>query len=166
VLTRTLACLPRRYRPLPRVRGFTLLELIIVITIMALATAGVSLALRDGGDALLEREALRLSALLESARAQSRATGAPVRWSAQPQGFAFDGLPPTATNTDLANTTNPNANAWLDARTYVVGSGQLILGPEPILQPQTIVIGNQNYPGRNLRVTTDGLHPFQIEAAR
>jgi general secretion pathway protein H len=153
-----------RHRPLAHVRGFTLLELIIVIAIMALATAGVSLALRDGGDALLEREALRLSALLESARAQSRATGVPVRWNAQPQGFTFDGLPPAA-KSDAADASNANANVWLDARTYIVGPSQLSLGPEPILQPQSIVIGNQNYPGRNLRVTTDGLHPFQIEAA-
>lgn len=142
-------------------RGFTLLELIIVIAIMALATAGVSLALRDGGDALLEREALRLSALLESARAQSRAIGAPVQWRAQPEGFIFDGLP-----TNSATDTNSTATPWLDARTYVIGPNQLNLGPEPILQPQSIVIGNQNYPGRNLRISSDGLHPFQIKAAQ
>ena len=34
-----------------------------------------------------EREALRLGALLETARAQSRASGVPVRWSATATGF-------------------------------------------------------------------------------
>ena len=60
-----------------RSRGFTLLELLVVISIMALATAGVGLAMRDGGQTQLEREAARLAALLESARAQSRAGGIP-----------------------------------------------------------------------------------------
>ena len=63
-----------------RARGFTLLELLVVISIMALATAGVGLALRDGGQQALEREGERLAVLLESARAQSRASGVPVRW--------------------------------------------------------------------------------------
>ena len=58
--------------------GFTLLELLVVISIIALATAGVGIAMRDSGQTLIEREAARLAALLESARAQSRASGTPV----------------------------------------------------------------------------------------
>ena len=46
-------------------RGFTLLELLVVISIVALATAGVGLAMRDSGQALLERDAARLAALLD-----------------------------------------------------------------------------------------------------
>ena len=64
------------------IRGFTLLELLVVLSIMALATVGVGLAMRDGTQAQLERDAERLAALLESARAQSRASGVPVRWLA------------------------------------------------------------------------------------
>ena len=77
-------------------RGFTLLELLVVISIMALATAGVSIAMRDNGQTVLEREGARLAALLESGRAQSRATGAMVRWRVTEQGFRFEGLPPSA----------------------------------------------------------------------
>ena len=51
------------------IRGFTLLELLVVLSIMALATVGVGLAMRDGTQAQLERDAERLAALLESARA-------------------------------------------------------------------------------------------------
>ena len=72
--------------------GFTLLELLVVIAIIALATAGVGLALRDSGAAALQREGERLAALLEAARAQSRASGAAVRWRADAQGFQFEGL--------------------------------------------------------------------------
>src|SRR3954471_23319563 len=73
-------------------RGFTLLELLVVVAIIAIATAGVSFALRDSQATQLEREAQRLAALLESARAQSRATGVPVRWRATPDGFRFEGV--------------------------------------------------------------------------
>jgi general secretion pathway protein H len=45
-------------------RGFTLLELLVVVAIMAIATAGVGLAMRDASQSQLEREAQRLAALL------------------------------------------------------------------------------------------------------
>ena len=59
---------------------------------MAMATAGVTLVLRDSADTALEREAQRLAALFESARAQSRASGVVVRWHTTPGGFLFEGL--------------------------------------------------------------------------
>ena len=52
----TAGVLTRSRRPL-KCRGFTLLELLLVISIMALATAGVSLSLRDPSEAQLGREA-------------------------------------------------------------------------------------------------------------
>ena len=137
--------------------GFTLLELLIVISIMALATAGVGLAMRDGGQTQLEREAARLAALLESARAQSRAGGIPVRWRAVPQGgFRFEGLPPSA------QAALPSQ--WLDAGTTVRGQAVLVLGPEPLIGPQQVLITHQSYPDRTLRVGTDGVRPFSVES--
>ena len=64
------------------VLGFTLLELLVVVAIIAFATAGVSFALRDSSATQLEREAQRLAAILEAARAQSRGSGVAVRWQA------------------------------------------------------------------------------------
>lgn len=137
-------------------RGFTLLELLVVVSIMALATAGVGLAMRDGGQAQLEREAARLAALLESARAQSRAGGIPVRWRAVPQGFRFEGLPPSA------QAALPNQ--WLDAGTTVRGQAVLLLGPEPLIGPQQVLITHQAHPDRTLRIATDGVRPFSVES--
>jgi general secretion pathway protein H len=133
--------------------GFTLLELLVVLAIMALATAGVALALRDSGQTQLEREAERLAVLLESARAQSRASGVQVRWRTVPQGFHFDGLPPQALPTH-----------WLHSATQVLGTTVLILGPEPLLAPQAVVLGSTDAPGRQLRVATDGLRPFSVSS--
>ena len=140
----------------PKFRGFTLLELLVVLSIMALATVGVGLAMRDGGQAQLEREAERLAALLESARAQSRASGVPVQWLALPEGFRFDGLP----------SNHPLPTRWLDASTGVRGSGMLVLGPEPLIGPQQVTLVQSSHPEQALRVVTDGLRPFSVEAAQ
>lgn len=144
--------------------GFTLLELIVVIAIMALATAGVGFAMRDPGDTALAREADRLVALLESARAQSRTSGTAVYWRATPRGpgdFAFDGLRPGALPT-----------SWLSQEGVgaVTGDGQgrptagLQLGPEPIIGAQQVVLTHGGTPTRSLRIATDGLRPFAVSA--
>ncbi|MBW8462377.1 MULTISPECIES: prepilin-type N-terminal cleavage/methylation domain-containing protein [Acidovorax] len=140
-------------------RGFTLLELLVVLSIVALATAGAGLAMRDNGQTQLEREAARLAALLESARAQSRAGGLPVRWRALPQGFRFEGLPPSA------QAALPNQ--WLDSGTTVRGpTAVLQLGPEPLIGPQQVLITHQAHPERVLRIATDGVRPFSVDAVQ
>ena len=78
-------------------RGFTLIELLIVVALIAIASTVTALALRDPSVTRLEREAARLAALLEGARAESRAAGIPVLWMPVPDGggFRFVGLPRT-----------------------------------------------------------------------
>ncbi|HWI83339.1 prepilin-type N-terminal cleavage/methylation domain-containing protein [Ramlibacter sp.] len=135
----------------PAARGFTLLELLVVVAIIAIASAGVSFALRDTGATQLEREAQRLAALFESARAQSRSTGVPVRWYPTDAGFRFGGVP--------AGTLPDH---WLAETTRVRGSAALQLGPEPIIGRQEVVIESTAAPGRSLRIATDGLRPFAV----
>ena len=138
--------------------GFTLIELLVVMAIMAIAIAGVSFSLRDGGQATLDREAERLAALFESARAQSRTNGVPVRWRVTPQGFVFDGLEegtlPTMWLADGMRATPANANG--------VPIAALQLGPEPIIAAQQVLLTTAGPPARTLRIATDGLHPFAV----
>lgn len=134
-----------------RAGGFTLLELLVVVAIVAMASAGVAFALRDAGGDALEREGQRLAALLESARARSRLSGQPVRWVAEESGFRFDGLP---------NDTLPRN--WLSRDTRVAGRAVLVLGPEPLIPPQAVVLTSAAQPRQSVRVATDGLRPFTV----
>ncbi|MGE0331464.1 MAG: prepilin-type N-terminal cleavage/methylation domain-containing protein [Ramlibacter sp.] len=136
-----------------RLGGFTLLELLVVITIIAIASAGVAFAIRDNSGTLLEREAQRLAALFESARAQSRASGMPVRWHTTDGGFKFEGVPPKALPEN-----------WLGTDTRVLGTAMLVLGPEPIIGRQSVLLGSISEPSRTLRLATDGLRPFTVQS--
>lgn len=134
-------------------RGLTLIELLIVVAIIAMATASVSLTMRDQASVQLEREAQRLAALLESARTLSRAHGVPVRWQATAQGFRFEGLPGSALPAH-----------WLDADTAVSGEAMLNLGPEPLIERQSVTLVSRRQNGPGWRIFTDGLRPFAVDA--
>lgn len=143
-----------------RPHGFTLLELLVVLAIMAIATAGVSLALRDGGASAMQREGERLAAILEAARSQSRASGLTVLWQAQPQGFRLLGLPNVSNNSANPNTTAPTP--WLHPGVQVSGRQPLWLGPEPLIGAQQVTLTHPDYPGHAVRIATDGLRPFSV----
>src|SRR5690606_4797414 len=119
---------------------------------VAVAAAGVSFAVRDASGTALDREAQRLAALLESARARSRLTGQPVRWVATEAGFRFEGLPRDAL-----------PESWLSGDTRVVGRGLLVLGPEPVIGAQAVELASGDRPG-SVRIATDGLRPFAVAA--
>lgn len=142
-----------------RSSGFTLIELLVVVALIAITSATITLALRDPAELQLQREAQRLTALLETARAESRASGLTVRWI--PKGiktgddFRFEGLPrtiqlptrwlgePVAVQIENATATNPG----------------LILGPEPVIPAQRLrlQLGSQR-----VVLGTDGLGSFDI----
>ena len=130
-------------------RGFTLLELLLVVALIAMASAGIAFSLRESGEQLLEREALRLVARLDAARAQSRASGNAIVWQPDGEGYVFMG------SAGPAEAPIP----WLEPGTRVRDDKTLVLGPEPIIGAQTIelVLGD-----RSLRVATDGLRPFAV----
>jgi general secretion pathway protein H len=77
----------------------------------------------------------------------------PARWTATPNGFRFEGVP---------GGTLPEQ--WLSPATHVNGNATLVLGPEPIIGRQEVVIASTDTPGRELRIVTDGLRPFHVTA--
>lgn len=146
--------------------GFTVIELLLVIAIMAVAVALVTWALPDGDAARLDEETARLTALLEIARAEARVSGATVRWV--PRGDANPGM---AGDGEVVNFRfvglSPSIRMptrWLDARVsaQVVGAATLLLGPEAILPPQRVVL---TLGDKRVELVSDGLGPFgELEA--
>ncbi len=136
-----------------RLHGFTLIELLVVLAIIAIATAGATVALRDNGATSLEREAQRVAAILEAGRSQSRSTGLPVRWQPSAQGFILTSSGIADSKQEQAWLT-PGITAQTDDKSSFV-----LLGPEPIIAAQTITL---RLDGRSLQISTDGLRPFRV----
>lgn len=139
-----------------RQSGFTLIELLVVITLIAIASSVVTLAMRDPAATRLEQEAARLAALLESARAEARASGLQGRWeprgsSTDAPGFRFLGFPDTT----------PRPTNWLNegVSAEIVGARAVVLGPEPMIGAQRIVL---RLDAQRLVLATDGLGPFVV----
>jgi len=105
----------------------------VVMALVAVAVSLVTLSLRDPASAQLDREAVRLAALLETARAESRSSGVPLRF-VLPTQWLGDGV-----------------------SAEIIGGGALTLGPEPLIGPQRIVL---RLGERNLTLATDGIGPF------
>ena len=151
-----------RLRTLPR--GFTLIELMVVIAIIAISVAVVSLALRDPVQDRLERDATRLAALLEMARAEARASGLPVVWV--PAASERDPVPGAAGMSAQfrfiglsAKTSLPSH--WLDTRmrAQVISGANVRLGPEAILPPQRVLLSLER---QRIEVVSDGLEAFNV----
>jgi general secretion pathway protein H len=136
--------------------GFTLIELMVVVALIAIASAVASLALRDPASTRLEHEGARLVALLESARSDARAAGLSASWEPRTgqegvEGFRFVGMPPSS---ELPT-------RWLvpGVTAEVLGARAVVLGPEPLIGAQRVVLHLES---QSLMLATDGLGPFTV----
>lgn len=135
-------------------RGLTLVELLVVLLIMSLAVSMVTLAFRDPAEQSLAREAVRLSTLLNDARARARSQALPTRWTHQPQP-RFLGTPEGAL-----------PEGWLNAQVLAVvelgplaAEQSLLLGPDAITAPQRVRL---SLSGQSVVVQTDGVGPYAL----
>lgn len=46
------------------------------------------------------------------------------------------------------------------------GNAVLLLGPEPVIGAQQVLLTHQDHPDQALRVVTDGLRPFSVESVQ
>lgn len=70
-------------------RGFTLIEVLVVLLIMGLLAGLVSAIVRPDDRGLVRLEAERLAQLLDLAAAESRLTGNATAWTADGPGYRF-----------------------------------------------------------------------------
>ena len=156
-----------------RQRGLTLLELLVVLAIIGFAVAGVSLSLRDSSQTQIEREAQRLVAVLEAARAQSRTSGITLIWQTTPEGFVIrpafgNANSPIAARTEswLTTGTQATVNTTTPSSNNSTLANLVVLGPEPILTPARITLSvttvTSSKPAPSLIIGTEGLKPFQV----
>lgn len=75
--------------------GFTLIEMMVVVAIIAIVTTAVGLSFpKRDDDQPLARDARRLSLLFALAQTEARAGGRAVTWHADGQGYRFTRRPP------------------------------------------------------------------------
>ncbi|PQP04091.1 type II secretion system protein GspH [Pseudomonas frederiksbergensis] len=70
-------------------QGFTLIELMVVLVIIGIASAAISLSIKPDPLHLLRKDAERVAQLLQVAQAEARADGRPITWQGDAKGFHF-----------------------------------------------------------------------------
>lgn len=72
-------------------RGFTLIELMVVLVIVGIASAAISLSIRPDPAKHLRADGERLARLLELAQSEAQVGGQPLRWEHDRAGYRFVG---------------------------------------------------------------------------
>jgi type II secretion system protein H len=70
-------------------RGFTLLELLVVLVIISVAMSVTAISLRPNTRGIVREEGVRLAALLVLASEESGTNGMPLAWVGNEQGYEF-----------------------------------------------------------------------------
>ena len=141
-------------------RGFTLLELMVVLVIIGICTAGIGLGLGSLLDPArqLRQEGERLAQRLQVARDEARIDGRALRWQADASGYRFsrrDG----AHWVDVQRDDLLRPQRWQAAGVTVQPATAIELSPEWIGVPWELAL---SLDGRNVRLRDDGSGQLQV----
>ncbi|TFF02556.1 type II secretion system protein GspH [Pseudomonas sp. BCA14] len=134
-------------------QGFTLIELMVVLVIIGIASAAISLTIKPDPLHLLRKDAERLSQLLQVAQAEAHADGRPITLRTDAKGFRFnrrseDGLAVEAFKGD----------AQLRPRRWESTPMQVSI------EPRQVLVLNAEWINPPLRVVlSDGQHSLSLQ---
>jgi general secretion pathway protein H len=156
-LARTL----RAHGPATASPGFTLLELMLVVLVVALTTALIAMRWPQPPVRDLSHDAERLAAQLDILRQQAASQGHPLIWTAHPSGYAWS----PATGAQARAQDGPAASSpptpWLSPHTRSQ-TPQLVLPGEPVSGPLVVELRSALNPSLRATVEASGLSPFKV----
>ncbi|WP_369038943.1 type II secretion system minor pseudopilin GspH [Stenotrophomonas maltophilia] len=141
-------------------RGFTLIELMVVLVIIGICTAGIGLGLGSLLDPArqLRQEAEQLAQRLQVARDEARIDGRPLRWQADAEGYRFSRREGSRW-VDLHRDDLLRPQHWRAAGITVQPRAAIELSAEWIGVPWELAL---SLDGRQLRLRDDGSGQLQV----
>ena len=143
-----------------RPRGFTLIELMVVLVIIGICTAGIGLGLGSLLDPArqLRQESELLAQRLQVARDEARIDGRPIRWQASAEGYRFSRRDSEGW-VDLQRDDLLRPQQWQTHGIQVEPTAAIELSPEWIGVPWELAL---SLDGRRLRLRDDGSGQLQV----
>lgn len=117
-------------------RGYTLIELLVAIGIIAIVAGMVALSLPGGEQRRVHEEAVRLGALFRIAQDQARIAGRVLVWQADLEGYAFRALDADAASWQ-DDTLRPRSWPFAVQR---LEAQPIVFTREPMLSPASVRI--------------------------
>jgi general secretion pathway protein H len=136
--------------------GFTLVELLVVITILGIAAAAVALSVPSSDSRRLQEEVARLAALFRIAQDEARISGRTLVWEADLNGYRFRPLDEEAARDWNDEVLRPRSWPFVVRR---LDAGRIVFGREPLLEPVALRIAISD---REVRLAIDALGNLKI----
>jgi general secretion pathway protein H len=151
----------------PRSRGFTLLELLVVIVIAGIVLSLVAVNAMPNDRSRVLDEGARTARLFELAQEEAQLRARPLAWEADNQGWRFTESTPRGWVPLVTDVLAPGRwHAPMDAVQILDGPGvglppRLVFGREAIDQPFRLTLQRAGF---RVDVTGDGSGRYQSEA--